>query len=1268
MPELKLSSYLGQFANTMQNTSQAVLGVSDTIYKLDAENIYKNKATEIGLGIEQFKDSLRTDTDFGIPDSEQPTGYMQKWKDYIAKAKSNIQTITNPLARRELEGYIGQLEISEGSKISDLQFAGWGKQQIADARTRISAKSKTGETAQVKLEYAHAEITSLAKNGLINPGDVDTMLEAETQKILFDDAKRQVITDFQTNGWGSAITLAANLAGASYAVGDKSVVLDPQSLGTLTSVANLLSNAAKQSKDQQLNTALLNLIEGKDGALSLDLIRQINPEDVPGWIAKYDAARKTGEGKAGEDEYFTYDADIEAGKPFDRAKALASTNMTFSMKNALIQSDATAKKDDVLFALGKSYDNFAALSLGKAVIDPSAPTLSPTYLNSLEGKIDPQVLSSYRTAYWNMVDKIDAKAKNDTAMAFTAKILRGEVSREEILANPENMTQNFSLYLSVQAGEKQDAQDTAGIAVFSGIAQLQKKAQKGEITQADLDAMGKTIEESKDKLGLSLYASANNSYLSIYSTYTQTVSATNAVQIKSEIAANPEKFTFEGIFQRKDITDNDKVNLASYLGTLIPQNEADKLTKDGLKLADNLDRALKGLPITGNVLDAKWLEANKDRLTPQIYSALQSSLTKFEADAALTATKDSLNNAVFAYRDTAYATGEPNPTKREALNGLIDKAKILAPEERAAYKEKLATIDVNAEALAQQREDQVYQAIQRERTLGIQAKSDAQDTVDAERQTKATEIFTAFSAKIGGLQGKDAEDARNQAVRDIIAVYASDPVKASTFTHNADVLYAIQSNAEYNALDIRARNAMDEYIKVQTVKGYVHDPSVEMMSEGFIKTLFPSDSANDNKFSTYWKDKFDGFNSSTTAMAAQEAPALKELQDAKANSWAAINGIGYDSGKPVLNQVMLDSFTNLSPAHYREASDDLINIGNAISAKQAAANKAANGEGPTPTQKATANSRFDLLSAVAESVSNQRLSNAAPSTIKYVDEKGKEITVTATPELFNTLLSAYSADLIAGGKFSDALALNSKITAKVSDPIWSDVEFARKALEKDNKWSPQMTAWIDGIMATHPNPRPEQMKDIIDQMKTKSISLNVGADWTLLTQTHDVSETYLENAKAGKYSLFMTQKDGKYQATHPAFKDPQATFAAKSLKEINSVLKLTGKPELKDFTQINNPDGTVSYSVKTGTGKTNMGDTFYLGLYDGNALVMKESQGAAFVYIPWQKLEGAEKWGMWASVVFDTNGNARRSNTNVSVETNSGASGQKPKMIGALNK
>jgi len=1251
-----MSSFLGQFANTVQQTGNAVSGVAETIYKLDAENIYKNKATEIGLGVEQFKDSLRTDTDFGIPDSEQPSGYMQKWKDYLDKTKSSLKTVSNPLARRQLEAYVGQLEVTKGAEISDLQFNGWGQQQVADAKKRISVVSKTGITTQAKLENANAEIQGLANNRLIDPNDVAPMLEAETQKILFDDAKKQVVTTLQTKGWGEAITLAANLAGATYTVGDTSVVLDPSALSSLTAIGNLLKSATNESKEQQLNTAFLNMKEGKLTENPIDLIRRINPEDVPGWVAKFENAQKTGEGAAGEQEYFAYDADIKAGKPFDRTAALASKNMNFSMKNALIQADAETKKDAVVFELGKAYDNLASLSLGKAIVDPSAPTLSSTYLNSLEGKIDPQTLATYRTQVWNLQSNIDTKAKTDATLNLTARILKGEVTKERVLAEspPEYLAQNFSLYLSMQAEAKRDGQDTSGMAVFSGIAQMQKKQAAGTLSQADLDDMGNLIEKNKDALGLSLYGSANSAYLSMYSVFTQSNSAMVAAVIKLDIAKNPDTYTIDGIFARKDITINDQVNLANYLGTLIPQNEADALTKEGLKLSDNLDRALKGLPVQGDVLSAAWLESHKNSLTPQVYAALQSSISKFEADAAVTATKDSLNNAVFSYRDAAYASGQPNATKREALYALIDKAMILAPEERAAFKDKLNTIDLNAEALAQSREDRVFQDNQRERTLGIQAKSDALEVAETAMQGKATDVLKDFSARISGLQGKDAESAYSQAVRDITAIYVSDPAKGQAFIHSADLLYTIQSNAEYSALDTRAKNAMDEYIKVQTVKGYVHDPSVEMMSEELIRTLFPTDSALDNKFGTYWKDKWNGFNASTAAMETAEAPALKILQDAKANSWAALNGVGFDPSAPVLNQTMLDQLTTLSSTHYRQFSDDLISIGSAIAAKQTADAKAKNGEGPTPAQKNAANSAYDIIGAVAESLAAQNLSRAAPTIIKYVDRDGKPVTAVATPERYNALLSDYAADLIAGGKFSDALALQQKFISKGNDPIWSDVTVTQKDMEKNGKWSPGMSAWLDGVKALYPSPSPEKTKEIITEMKTRSVNLNIGADWQLLNGNHDVSEIYLENAMAGKYAIYMTPRDGLYSATHPAFKDIQATFAAKSLEEINSVLRLSGKPELRDFITVNNPDGTVSYSVKTGNAKLNIGDTYYMGLYEGNALVMKESQGAAMVFVPWERVSGQKTFGRWASVVFDSAGNAMRSqgDKKLDIETN----------------
>lgn len=171
-----LAQSIGQFGQSFQQ-------MGETIYKVEADNEFRNQSLLIADGLEKFNSSLLTDPDHGTPGANE--GYMKKWEEYKRSIDGDIQKVKNPLAKKNLENYMTQVTTKQQSSIYALQFDGWSKQMVADADLRIkSLFDNPGISAQFKIGAMVEELESLRAKNIIDPISY-SKLKTEYSKTIY---------------------------------------------------------------------------------------------------------------------------------------------------------------------------------------------------------------------------------------------------------------------------------------------------------------------------------------------------------------------------------------------------------------------------------------------------------------------------------------------------------------------------------------------------------------------------------------------------------------------------------------------------------------------------------------------------------------------------------------------------------------------------------------------------------------------------------------------------------------------------------------------------------------------------------------------------------------------------------------------------------------------------------------------------------------------------------------------------------------------------
>lgn len=193
-------------AQALGGFGQNVQALGETIYKVDAEN----EATKLQLSfaeeIEKFQQSLLIDPEPGTPGASSPEGYMARWEKFSQDLKNRANQAKNPLARKEVNDYLGKVIPSQGSRIAQAQFASWTEKQKADRRNNVLKFAMTA-SPEAALDFAAVQYGELLNKNAITGNDyTNLMREAAApimEKALFEMAKKSFAEEGETGAYNA---------------------------------------------------------------------------------------------------------------------------------------------------------------------------------------------------------------------------------------------------------------------------------------------------------------------------------------------------------------------------------------------------------------------------------------------------------------------------------------------------------------------------------------------------------------------------------------------------------------------------------------------------------------------------------------------------------------------------------------------------------------------------------------------------------------------------------------------------------------------------------------------------------------------------------------------------------------------------------------------------------------------------------------------------------------------------------------------------------
>jgi hypothetical protein len=579
---------LGQFGQSIQN-------LGDTIYKVDADNIVKNKSLEYMQQVKEFNESLLQDPDHGLPG--QMSGYMAKWNDFKNKLTEDAQKVQNPLARKNLLQYVEQVSTEQYEKVSAYQFQNWSKSMVAAAQQRIETMLNDSTlTTKDKMDFMARELTDLRNFNIISPVEEQNIVQQYGQQIMVDDAKLKAIGALNTGGYGAATKTILGLVGQSYDVNGMKFTFGIDELNKVIPYVNVYEKSADDNNKAWLNAELGKALKGDENNFTIDQILAHPTSDQNYFIGQWKELNP-----AGADEYNQYikiKEAIRTGKPYDGNTIdfnyLSSLN--FKNKNLLgdLYTDWTSKQNDAeLSKISAPLNNLMKVLVPGQVINPKEPMLTPEFIDGLQIGTDKKI--AFQKLYWDIEQQIENKAQTDNNAKIVRAILYGTAKKDDVLgSDPEHLAQNYSLWLSTQNQNDLNAEDAAAKEILGDIFTASKDFEDGKDITSKLDDIGKKIEAKKDIFKVSTYDSINTAYLKLNAAAIgQSSSKYLTETLMPEIQKNPSDFTLDKIFSNPKLTFEDKIKAASALGPL----QIQATEREGIRLGMNLSNLANGLPL-----------------------------------------------------------------------------------------------------------------------------------------------------------------------------------------------------------------------------------------------------------------------------------------------------------------------------------------------------------------------------------------------------------------------------------------------------------------------------------------------------------------------------------------------------------------------------------------------------------------------------------------------------------------------------------------------
>lgn len=575
------------------------------------------------------------------------------------------------------------------------------------------------------------------------------------------------------------------------------------------------------------------------------------------------------------------------------------------------------------------------------------------------------------------------------------------------------------------------------------------------------------------------------------------------------------------------------------------------------------------------------------------------------------------------------ATGEVDEKAANSLDAELSGNKILDPETVANLRNQVAVAVANSKAV---NDDKAA----RERQKSEWAYTDAARAKQADlegRQKKAGELLDTFRTMLPSMDEEGKE-----IFKDAIYNTFADPTEAEAYTHELDILYAAISDKSILSRDKKALDAFDELKRTKTVSGYQQNGPI--LTEKYIADLFPGETDADLKMRKYYNAQLEGFNQSYAALEVGRKEALTRLSNASRNLFAQLTGIGFDSNSPILSPDMIKEETQfLRPGEDGEWNNALTQFGNAVLARQDAAARAT-AKVATDAQELAGKKSLGVLKIFKSNIESQADSLASPKTFQLPGVEGQ---ILATPENFMKYLLTHAKELDAAGLLEEAYSLIPSLTPKTSDKRWDSTKTIIDGMKKKGKFPVEMQGYVDQFMKRNPGADENTIAEFNKTLAAGAVKISVAKEWDLRQGVTDQSEEYLKKMYSGEFTMFMGDKDGTFYAAHPEFKNTLETWGIKSLSEINNSLSSLGiklnyyDPGAKNVNIDILPNGGVQFTVTDSSilkkmGITDKYATFYMGLYNGDALVVRETDTGTKVFVPWEKPSGAKEWGRWVGV------------------------------------
>ncbi len=218
----------------------------------------KTESTDYKLGIakkiEEFKQSLLTDSNFGSPLAEQPEGYMAKWLDFTKELQKGVDQIKSLAVRQNVNDYLGAVLPEQQTTIAQAQFKGWGAQQVSKVGDQILEAIKNSPPEQA-LTFAGEQLKGLLDTRLIDPADYDSNMNAYAQYAIESDLGKKAIAIYDEKGEASAMDYLTNAA-TLVTINGKTYTVGSQALENAKARLQLHASAAEESAEKSVREKL----------------------------------------------------------------------------------------------------------------------------------------------------------------------------------------------------------------------------------------------------------------------------------------------------------------------------------------------------------------------------------------------------------------------------------------------------------------------------------------------------------------------------------------------------------------------------------------------------------------------------------------------------------------------------------------------------------------------------------------------------------------------------------------------------------------------------------------------------------------------------------------------------------------------------------------------------------------------------------------------------------------------------------------------------